>query len=118
METIAKETGEAAPGAAPGVGKRIAGAWRGLGTGGKAAVVGTGLTAAGLTAYGAKKLYDRSSEGREATASAPMFEALAIDRANEIIDAGGIDKQASSEFDFALDERACEMLYDSGYTFQ
>ena len=117
METIAKETGEAAPGAAPGVGKRIAGAWRGLGTGGKAAVVGTGLTAAGLTAYGAKKLYDRSN-GREATASAPMFEALAIDRANEIIDAGGIDKQASSEFDFALDERACEMLYDSGYTFQ
>ena len=92
--------------------------------------VGAGLLTAGaLTAagVGGKKLYDRrqaaqQGDSEQKAANAPILEALAMQKAAEILEANGIDpttgeaKQAS--IDEVVDYRAMEILEASGYTFQ
>jgi hypothetical protein len=86
---------------------------------------GTGVLAAGGLAYGAKKLYDRrqankaQSSAQIKESSAPILEAMAMQKAAEILEANGIDpytgayKEAS--IDEIVDQRALEILAANGY---
>jgi hypothetical protein len=89
---------------------------------GAAALGAAGLGAAG--AYGVHRYRKNKADagGKESTASAPIFESLAMQKAAEILEANGIDpttgqaKQAS--IDAAVDARAIEILAASGYEFE
>jgi hypothetical protein len=79
-----------------------------------------GLAAGGAT-LGAAGVAARMKKNSEKAASSPAFEALAMQKAAEILEAHGIDpatgaaKEAS--FDELVEARAAEILEANGYTF-
>lgn len=87
--------------------------------GASAGALGTASLAAG--AYGLKKLHDKKKAKKDESkeASAVLFDKLAEERANEILEANGVGQEESElSFDDMVTLRAVEMLQGAGYTFE
>ena len=76
-----------------------------------------GLGALGTGAYGAKKIF--GGKGKESTASAPILEELAMQKAAEILEINGIDPTTGAAKEASIEEivdyRARELLQAAGY---
>ena len=55
---------------------------------------------------------------RDSKKEASAFDKLATDRANEILEANGLDGSDDSEIEQLVNSRAIEMLESAGYTFE
>lgn len=125
LEAAKSGAGSAANAAAFAAGHEI-NKFKGLSGGGKAKYVAGKagkLGLAGLAAYGAKKALEKKSAA-EGEQEISALDRLAIQRAQEMIAASGLDKQSSINeqqaevLQAAVEARAMELLRAEGYTFE